>query len=69
MSTDSHADHPAEYTQNQFKTSTMVLILVAILVIAGTLMVFKGILGGLILSAVLATWFILGFMVLMTAGA
>lgn len=70
MSTNTdHSAHPVEYTQNQIKTSTMVLVLLAIVVIAGALMVFKGILGGLILSAVLATWIILAFLVLMTAGA
>lgn len=64
-----HSHHPVEYTQNQLKTSTMVLVLLLIVVIAGALMVFKGILGGLILSAVIATWVILAFLVVMTAGA
>lgn len=70
MSTNTdHSAHPVEYTQNQIKTSTMILVLLLIVVIAGALMVFKGILGGLILSAVLATWVILAFLVFMTAGA
>lgn len=63
-----HSHHPIEFTQNQIKVSTMILVLVAILAIAATLMVIKGVLGGLILSAVIATWVILAFLVVMTAG-
>jgi len=51
----------------QIKASTMYLLALLILVITGAMVAIFG-LGGLILTAVVASWVILAFLVLLTAG-
>jgi fatty acid desaturase len=57
-----------ETEHKQIKASTMYLLAAAILVLTGGLIATMG-LGGLILAAVGATWVILAFLVLLTAGS
>jgi hypothetical protein len=57
-----------ETEHKQIKASTMYLLAAAILVVTGGLIATMG-LGGLILAAVGATWVILAFLVLLTAGS
>ncbi|MDF2141697.1 hypothetical protein [Paenirhodobacter sp. CAU 1674] len=57
-----------ETEHKQIKASTMYLLVAAILVVTGGLIATMG-LGGLILAAVGATWVILAFLVLLTAGS
>ena len=51
----------------QINASTMYLLVLLILVITGAMVATMG-LGGLILTAVVASWVILAFLVLLTAG-
>lgn len=57
-----------KYHKNQIKPIYMYLLAALILVVVGVMIATMG-LGGLILSAVAATWVILAFLVVLTYGS
>lgn len=59
--------HVPEFHENQIKASTMYLVAAFFVAFTGAMVATMG-LGGLILTAVAATWLILAFLVVLTAG-